>query len=223
MKSHVRYVPARSNSFILYSFTCPIPSSVGILRLESMGAYIYLHMYIISPLAPRSGISFITITVIPTSSRSRGISQGPWCYSLEDVDSNKMIHIDYQFRPRPAEALSACRGGMGRFDFSKPSLSSSMLHREILEKISFPDPPRPPTPGPAPRPPPIPPRPPVPTPPPSPSSPEETEWLQGITARQLSTIAVRLVRIWLAIDAPVSLPHPPRPPTPGPRSVSVIP
>ncbi|KAI0884024.1 uncharacterized protein GGS22DRAFT_195123 [Annulohypoxylon maeteangense] len=100
------------------------------------------------------------------------------------------------------------------FDPTSYSMESSKIG---LPKISFPDPPRPPTPGPPPRPPPIPPRPPVPTPPPSPSSSAEADLLQGLVARQLSIIAVRLIDVWTALGVPVSLPHPPRPPTPGPR------
>ncbi|KAI1101294.1 hypothetical protein F4804DRAFT_335418 [Jackrogersella minutella] len=95
--------------------------------------------------------------------------------------------------------------------------SNSRGYSKELSKISFPDPPRPPTPGPPPRPPPIPPRPPVPTPPPSPTSSAEAEWSQRLVAKQLSILAVRLVNIWSALERPISLPLPPRPPTPGPR------
>ncbi|KAI0011434.1 hypothetical protein F4779DRAFT_228879 [Xylariaceae sp. FL0662B] len=83
--------------------------------------------------------------------------------------------------------------------------------------VSLPNPPRPPTPGPNPRPPPIPPRPPVPTPPPSPrysaACPEE------YVAWHLSTLVSKIAVNWIALGAPVLLPPPPRPPTPGPRSV----
>ncbi|KAI1206662.1 uncharacterized protein F4807DRAFT_469911 [Annulohypoxylon truncatum] len=107
-------------------------------------------------------------------------------------------------------------GYLNLYEFNpKPySMESSKMG---LPKISFPDPPRPPTPGPPPRPPPIPPRPPVPTPPPSPNSSAEADLLRGLVAEQLSIVAVRLVDVWLALGVPVSLPHPPRPPTPGPR------
>ncbi|KAI1478310.1 hypothetical protein F4774DRAFT_411166 [Daldinia eschscholtzii] len=87
---------------------------------------------------------------------------------------------------------------------------------EVPKKISFPDPPRPPTPGP-PRPPPIPPRPPVPTPPPSPNSSAEMEWLQERLVKNVSILAVWVMNAWFASSEPVSFPHPPRPPTPGPR------
>ncbi|KAI1463735.1 uncharacterized protein F4812DRAFT_468585 [Daldinia caldariorum] len=87
---------------------------------------------------------------------------------------------------------------------------------EVPKKISFPNPPRPPTPGP-PRPPPIPPRPPVPTPPPSPNSSAEMEWLQKILIENISALAIRVMNTWFALYGPVSFPHPPRPPTPGPR------
>ncbi|KAI1801548.1 hypothetical protein F4811DRAFT_455432 [Daldinia bambusicola] len=87
---------------------------------------------------------------------------------------------------------------------------------EVTKKISFPNPPRPPTPGP-PRPPPIPPRPPVPTPPPSPHSSAEMEWLQEIAVETISALVVPIMNIWFALHGLVSFPHPPRPPTPGPR------
>ncbi|OTA92926.1 hypothetical protein M434DRAFT_312984 [Hypoxylon sp. CO27-5] len=117
---------------------------------------------------------------------------------------------------------STSRGNTGRFSSSLDNPTTDYMDMDMSKMISFPDPPRPPTPGPPPRPPPIPPRPPVPTPPPSPSS-EEAKWLQKIVAKQLSILAVRLVDIWFALDMPVSLPYPPRPPTPGPRPGPVNP
>ncbi|KAI1140620.1 hypothetical protein F5Y05DRAFT_280289 [Hypoxylon sp. FL0543] len=111
-------------------------------------------------------------------------------------------------------------GDRGRSNFVVREYTADHMH--VPKKISFPDPPRPPTPGPPPRPPPIPPRPPVPTPPPSPNS-SEAEWLQKVVAKQLSVLAVRLVNVWSALGVPVSLPYPPRPPTPGPRPGPVRP
>lgn len=105
--------------------------------------------------------------------------------------------------------------------FYRAKFNSAAYYMELPGKISFPDPPRPPTPGP-PRPPPIPPRPPVPTPPPSPHSSVEKEWLQRLVAENISILAVRMMNVWFAAREPVSFPHPPRPPTPGPRSVSMI-
>ncbi|KAI2465454.1 hypothetical protein F4781DRAFT_438769 [Annulohypoxylon bovei var. microspora] len=121
--------------------------------------------------------------------------------------------------PSPASVFYANHDKTGLSDLYgiKPTPYSMESSKIGLSKISFPDPPRPPTPGPPPRPPPIPPRPPVPTPPPSPSSLAEAELLQVLVAKQLSILAVRLVRVWSALGVPVSLPHPPRPPTPGPR------
>ncbi|KAI1645813.1 uncharacterized protein F4817DRAFT_162799 [Daldinia loculata] len=100
--------------------------------------------------------------------------------------------------------------------FYRAKFNSAAYYMELPGKISFPDPPRPPTPGP-PRPPPIPPRPPVPTPPPSPHSSVEKEWLQRLVAENISILAVRMMNVWFAAREPVSFPHPPRPPTPGPR------
>ncbi|KAI0838136.1 hypothetical protein F5Y06DRAFT_50717 [Hypoxylon sp. FL0890] len=117
--------------------------------------------------------------------------------------------------PLPISVYSTDRSKTGRFDFLMHDYTERYM--DVTKKISFPDPPRPPTPGPPPRPPPIPPRPPVPTPPPSPNSSEEAEWLQKVVAKQLSILAVRLVNVWSASGMPVSLPYPPRPPTPGPR------
>ncbi|KAI1392613.1 uncharacterized protein F4822DRAFT_441489 [Hypoxylon trugodes] len=117
----------------------------------------------------------------------------PWSFSLSDKD---LIETT-QYEPS--------------------RLTSTSFKINIPKKISFPDPPRPPTPGPPPRPPPIPPRPPVPTPPPSPNSSTEMEWLEELVTKQLSIIAVRLLDVWFTPGGPVSLPQPPRPPTPGPR------
>ncbi|KAI0111044.1 hypothetical protein F4776DRAFT_667471 [Hypoxylon sp. NC0597] len=121
-----------------------------------------------------------------------------------------------------APVHSKGRSNTGQFSFPLDNSTADYMDMDV-SKISFPDPPRPPTPGPPPRPPPIPPRPPVPTPPPSPSSEEEAKWLQKIVAKQLSILAVRLVDVWSALGVPVSLPYPPRPPTPGPRPGPVNP
>ncbi|KAI1453943.1 hypothetical protein F4805DRAFT_461219 [Annulohypoxylon moriforme] len=120
--------------------------------------------------------------------------------------------------PRSVPVFYADRDRQGQFSFYGFNPKSySMESSKIGLPKTFPDPPRPPTPGPPPRPPPIPPRPPVPTPPPSPSSSAEAGLLQGLVAKQLAIIAVRLVDVWSALGVPISLPHPPRPPTPGPR------
>ncbi|KAI0119802.1 hypothetical protein F4814DRAFT_458925 [Daldinia grandis] len=116
--------------------------------------------------------------------------------------------------PGPISVLSLKNNDEEIFYYSR--LNSASYYVEVPGKISFPDPPRPPTPGP-PRPPPIPPRPPVPTPPPSPHSSTEVEWLQRLVAENISIIAVRVINTWFAAHEPVSFPHPPRPPTPGPR------
>ncbi|OTB02835.1 hypothetical protein M426DRAFT_189422 [Hypoxylon sp. CI-4A] len=137
--------------------------------------------------------------------------------SAKDSYSNRMLHPPFSmFASLPSKSESEA---ILFHYFEADSLAAKM---NPFGKISFPDPPRPPTPGPPPRPPPIPPRPPVPTPPPSPSSPAESNEVQGQVAKQLSVVAVRLVNVLIALDLPVSLPYPPRPPTPGPRSVSVI-
>lgn len=134
-----------------------------------------------------------------------------------------MLHLPMSVPP-PCPRLKfssmATRGKLGQFDVNEPSSSAYSIEMPL---VSFPDPPRPPTPGPPPRPPPIPPRPPVPTPPPSPRSETEAAWLQGLVAKQLSILAVHLIDIWFTQDGLVSLPYPDRPPTPGPRSVTVVP
>ncbi|OTA56781.1 hypothetical protein K449DRAFT_468079 [Hypoxylon sp. EC38] len=144
----------------------------------------------------------------------------------QDVNFNDMIRLSTSVPPSyllSAPVYSTGRSNTGRFGFPLDNHTEDYMDMDMSKIISFPDPPRPPTPGPPPRPPPIPPRPPVPTPPPSPSSEEETKWLQKIVAKQLSILAVRLVDIWFALDMPVSLPYPPRPPTPGPRPGPVNP
>lgn len=86
-----------------------------------------------------------------------------------------------------------------------------------LETVAFlPEPPRPPTPGPPPRPPPIPPCPPVPSPPPSPQHCSIQLGDRRVT-QALFTGLPQLATVLTCRITPTSLPHPPRPPSPGPR------
>lgn len=98
----------------------------------------------------------------------------------------------------------------------KPIQRRDLIYTSLEKAVLLPDPPRPPTPGPPPRPPPIPPRPPVPSPPPSPQQSSMTHDVIDVT-QSLFTYVSRLAAVLAYRVIPTSLPHPPRPPSPGPR------
>lgn len=124
------------------------------------------------------------------------------------------------FTPQPGLSRKSSSDGYHQRFHAPGSLKETGNRRgkqiTSLETVSFPEPPRPPTPGPPPRPPPIPPRPPVPSPPPSPQHCSIQNGGRHVT-QGLFKLITQLAAVMTYRITPSSLPHPPRPPSPGPR------